>query len=146
MDQSACFEIIDNKILLEKMNHIGFNNQTITYIADFLNNRKQYTENNANSSDLLIMGNQSVIQGSSLSCLFYNIFTLDLPFITHEHMHQSHIEYFTCKKPFLCAYIDDCFGIIEGKADNIWQKNDNYIEKLKKYYNANKLKINVKKL
>ena len=143
MDQSACFEIIDHGILLEKMEHIGFNPQTIRYIADFLNNRKQYVENNSNSSDLLLLGNQSVIQGSSLSCIFYNIFTLDLPFITHAQIHESHYEYFSCNQTFICAYIDDCFGIIEGKDDDIWQKIHVYIETMKKYYNANKLKINV---
>ena len=145
LDQSSCFEIIDHNILLNKMKHIGFNSQTCELIKQFLENRKLYVEINSKTSDLLLVGNQSVFQGSVLSVIFYNIFTLDIPFVPHKNIHNSHYEYFLCGNPFLVSYVDDLFAIIEGNSENIWSKIDDYIKTMNQYYIANKLKINIKK-
>ena len=117
--------------MLKNLEYIGLNLQSVNYISSFLNNRKQYVENNGNSSEILLIGNHSIFQGSSLSCLFYNIFTLDLPFINHNEVHLSHYENYLCKQPFICTYIDDCYGVIEGNDENIWMKIAEYIEKIK---------------
>ena len=127
LDQSSCFEIINHNILLEKMKHIGFNLQTCNLLKQYLSDRKQYTEINIKCFDLLLTGNLSIFQGSILSVIFYNIFTLDIPFISHNILnnsvnHNSHYEYFKCGNPFLVSYIDDLFAVIEGDKDNIWTK------------------------
>ena len=131
------------------MKHIGFSTQTVNLINQFLIDRKQFTEINTKNSDLLIIGNQSVFQGSILSVVFYNIFTLDIPFIPHklpaQLSHNSHYEYFKCKNPFLVSYIDDLFAVIEGDDNNIWIKIKEYITTMKDYYTSNKLKINIDK-
>ena len=149
LDQSSCFEIIDHSILLKKLNHIGFTNQTVKLIEDFLSERKQYVEINTKCSDLLCVGNQSVFQGSVLSVTFYNIFCMDIPFIPHNIPnslpHSSHYEYFLCKQPFLVSYIDDLFAIVEGNKDNIWDNVKDYMNMMKDYYTSNKLKINIDK-
>ena len=93
----------------------------------------------------MIVGNQSVFQGSVLSVIFYNIFTLDLPFITHQVAHNSHYENYVCSNPFLMSYVDDLFSVIEGNEENIWNKISDYIKLTKLYYNSNKLKINIEK-
>ena len=81
-----------------------------------MNERKQYTEINTKNSDLLLVGNKSIFQGSVLSVTFYNIFCLDIPFITHvlpENLsHKSHYEYFSCVNPFVVSYMDDLFAVI----------------------------------
>ena len=149
LDQSSCFEIINHELLLLKMKHIGFSTQTVNLINQFLIDRKQFTEINTKNSDLLIIGNQSVFQGSILSVVFYNIFTLDIPFIPHklpaQLSHNSHYKYFKCKNPFLVSYIDDLFAVIEGDDNNIWIKIKEYITTMKDYYTSNKLKINIDK-
>ena len=149
LDQSSCFEIIDHSILLKKMAHIGFNTQTCKLINEFLSNRKQYVELNTKSSDLLLVGNQSVFQGSILSCIFYNIFCLDIPFIPHNLPnsleHSSHYEYYKCDQPFMVSYIDDLFAVIEVEKDNIWEEIRKYIKLMNIYYTSNRLKINIDK-
>ena len=145
LDQSSCFEIIDHNILLMKMKHIGFNVQTCKLIKQFLEDRKQYTEINSKNSDLLMVGNQSVYQCSVSSVIFYNIFTLDIPFIAHKTNHNSHYEYYNCSNPFSVSYVDDLFTVIECKEEEVWNQIDIYIKSMYKYYTANKLKINLEK-
>ena len=145
LDQSACFEIIQHSILLKKMKWIGFDESTCKLIESFLSERKQYVHINAKDSEVLLCGNLSVFQGSVLSTIFYNIFTLDIPNITHSSEHNSHSEYYECSKPFIVSYIDDCFSVFEANNSNIWDKVKEYLEKMKNYYTSNKLKINMKK-
>ena len=119
-------------------------------IKQYLLDRKQYTEINTKCSELLLTENLSVFQGSVLSVIFYNLFTLDIPFITHNILnntlnHNSHYEYYKCGNPFSISYINDLFAVLEGDKDNIWIKIKNYIDQMKIYYTSNKLKINIKK-
>ena len=131
LDQSACYDIISHEILIKKMKHIGFNDNTIELLKEYFKQRKQYVEINSISSQLLVVGNRSVQQGSVLSTLFYTIFMLDLPIITHEVIHNNHFEEFNCKKEFMVTFIDDVFAVIEGERNNIWIRVENYIKKWK---------------
>ena len=145
LDQSACFDIIDHKILIAKLSHIGFDINSINLIKSYFFERKQYVELNTKKSEVLLTGSHSVYQGSVLSCLFSNIYILDLPLISHEVNHINHLEYFKCSKTFMCTYVDDCFSVISGNKNNIWKQIKQYIDMVEKYYNANKLKLNTGK-
>ena len=128
-----------------KLKHIGFNVNAINLIASFFAQRKQYVEVNMQSSDLLVNGNQSIYQGSVLSTLFSNIYLLDLPLITHNIIHTNHIEYYNCNKNFVLNFIDDCFCVLRGSKENIWNNIAVYIKEVTNYYTANKLKLNTNK-
>ena len=112
------------------MKWIGFDENTCKLIESFLSERKQYVHINAKDSEVLLCGNLSVFQGSVLSTIFYNIFTLDLPNITHSSEHYSHSEYYECNKPFIVSYIDDCFSVFEANNINIWDKVKEYLDKM----------------
>ena len=127
------------------MIHIGFDKNTIELIKEYLKQRKQYVEVNSVSSDILVVGDRSVQQGSVLSTLYYTIFMLDLPRITHQVLHNNHFEEFNCTKEFMITFIDDVFAVIEGDRNDIWFKIEKYIRKMESYYISNKLKINVAK-
>ena len=145
LDQSSCYDIISHKILIEKMKHIGFDDKTIEMIKMYFKERKQFVEINTKNSETLIVGNRSVQQGSVLSTIFYTIFMLDLPMITHNVIHTNQTEEFKCNNIFMITFIDDVYAIIEGEKENIWKKIENYISRMEKYYTSNRLKINTDK-
>ena len=145
MDQSACYDIIDHMILKEKLKHIGFDTSAMSLMDKYLGNRKQYVELNTQQSDILLTGDQSVMQGSTISTLLYSIYMLDLPMITHKVKHFSHYEEYCCGQGYQTTFIDDCYGVIEGEKYDIWPKIRNYVKLMELYYTSNHLKINISK-
>ena len=145
LDQSACYDIISHKILQNKLKHIGFDQQSLKLLDNFLSDRKQYVELNSVCSNLLVSGNRSVLQGSVMSTLLYNVFMLDLPLISHNIVHSSHYEQFVCDNPFQTTFVDDVFCVIEGETYDIWKIIQLYIDLMEQYYTSNKLCINVSK-
>ena len=83
LDQSKAYEIICHKILCKKLRIIGFTNQATKIIRNFLKDRKQYVQIQGKKSDKLLTGPQSVVQGSTVSCILVsNIcirFTTNIP-------------------------------------------------------------------
>ena len=145
LDQSSCYDIISHSILVKKMKHIGFDNNTIELIEEYFKDRKQYVELNCKESDILTVGQRSVQQGSVLSTVYYQIFMLDLPMISHSIIHMNQTEEFHCSNDFMVTFIDDVFAIIEGIREDIWNRVERYVKLMEMYYNSNKLKINVDK-
>ena len=88
LDQSKAFKIVDHEILLKKMRHIGFTDKTLKTLKSYLTTRKQYVQVAGRDSDKLLVGDNSVTQGSTLSCTIYLIYVLDLPAIFHDEMHN----------------------------------------------------------
>ena len=127
------------------MKTIGFSEETIKMLMNYLKERKQYVQLNTNKSDILLTGEKSVSQGSIVSGLFYIMYTLDMHQQSHILKHKSHREYLECKNPSINVYVDDCFGIIKTENRNIWKLIDKYIRRLNDYYINNKLQMNVKK-
>ena len=50
LDQSACFDVIKHDILIKKMKHIGFDENTIQILRNYMKNREQYVIINTNES------------------------------------------------------------------------------------------------
>ena len=96
-------------------------------------------------SEILNTGPVSVAQGSVLSGLLYNLFSLDMNNMTHEKIHETDLEYNKCQSPNNTIYVDDCYGIVVGNDENIWREIQKYILKMNHYYNSNKIIMNVKK-
>ena len=73
---------------MEKMKWIGFNKKTLSILSSYLENRHQYVVVKSFPSDPLAIGPQSVTQGSSLSCMLYIIYILDIMGIYHDRKHS----------------------------------------------------------
>ena len=76
-DLSMAFDTVEHKLLLSKLEHLGFRNNAYKIIESYLTERKFYTEKQGFTSPLEEMLAVSVIQGSKLSSLLYSLFTID---------------------------------------------------------------------
>ena len=142
IDQSAAYDTIDHPILLEKMEAVGFNNSTLNYFKSYLKDRRQSIHMEGDVSDELYIGNMSVIQGSTLSCLLYLLYTLDLPLLFYNSkltIKQQNSN----KEPTSTTYVDDTTTTITLNKDDLYQNQiNNTVNKLMDYMNANLLTMN----
>ena len=141
VDQSAAFYIIDHNIFIKKLRSIGLSETSLSLMADYLSNRKQSVCVDTFTS--LHCNPMSVIQGSGLSCLFYLIYTLDLPIIFHSKVKTTLEDAVNKDDTEATTYIDDT-TVNMTKEDGISMQqtlNDN-IYRLNKYMSANKLSMN----
>ena len=97
LDQSKAYNVIDHDILIAKMEIIGFNRKTIGIFRSYLSERRQYVVINSFPSETLLVGPRSVTQGSTLSCILYLIYIMDITRIYHEINHNPE-EYNKCSK------------------------------------------------
>ena len=145
LDQSKAYEIINHLILLDKLRAICFTNQATEFMKSFLSERKQYVKINGKISETLLTGPQSVVQGSSLSCVLFLIFVLNLPEIFHKTKHDP-TEQVKCNQPNTKTFIDDIGIIISKQKDNDINTLHNMIssamKKVSKYTTDNKLALN----
>ena len=142
LDQSRAYDIVSHEILIEKLEVIGFKPQAVKIMKSFLGERKQFVQVDGFRSESLLLGPQSVIQGSTLSCALYLIYILDLPEIFHETKH-SPAEYRECKQTNAKTFIDDVYLKSykkEGKTfkDSVLE----VMEKVQEYTKANRLSLN----
>ena len=106
LDQSKTYDLVDHVILIEKMRIPGFHPQALKILQSFLSNRQKYVQVKAKTSDKLLIGPNSVIQGSTLSCVLYLMYILDLPEIFHSEKHSPE-EYRNCSKTNVKTFVDD---------------------------------------
>ena len=145
MDQSKCFNLIDHQILLSKMKIIGFDEESIRLMTSYLSERKQYVSVGGNDSDKLIVGPRSVTQGSTLSCILYIIYILDLPSIFHNELHDP-IKDNDCKETQATTYVDDIYlKITKGKNKSLKESIIKSINMIEEYTVANRLSLNKEK-
>ena len=76
-----------------------------------MKDRKQFVQIQGFESQKLLIGPNSVVQGSVMSCLLYLVYILDLPTILHEKNHTPK-EQRNCTEPSLETYVDDNFVTI----------------------------------
>ena len=81
LDQSAAYDVICHKKLIQKLKLLGCDNNAINFFTDYLVDRQQTVTIETFQSDFLHSGPISVCQGSTLSGLLYLIYTLDYPLI-----------------------------------------------------------------
>ena len=116
MDQSAAYDIINHPILVKKMAILGFQNETLEWFQNYLNDREQQVHIDGEISNNLHIGNKSVVQGSVLSCILYLLYILDIPTIFHKKVHSIE-DTDKCTSPSLQTFIDDILTTIQREEE-----------------------------
>ena len=82
-DLSDAFDCLHHELQIVKLNAYGFGLPALKLVHNYLSNRKQRTKVNRTYSSWLEIG-FSVLQGSILDPLLFNIFLTDLFFILND--------------------------------------------------------------
>ena len=145
LDQSKAYNLVSHDLLLKKLEIIGFQPQALRIMKSFLENRKQYVQVDGFRSENLMVGPNSVVQGSVLSCTLYLIFILDLPELFHNEKHDP-IQDRNCKKTSIKTFIDDTYlkANKEPNKDLTTTVREN-MDKMEEYTKGNQLALNSEK-
>ena len=77
MDLSKAFDVINHKILKDKLDHYGFRGNFLNFLMDFIKDRKYFVHVNGYNSEEKIL-NIGVPQGSTLGPLLFLIYINDM--------------------------------------------------------------------
>lgn len=130
LDQSKAFDLVNHKILLEKLHCMGIRHKELNFINNYLSERQQYVQIGNSVSNLKNIST-GVPQGSTLGPLFYLLYTNDLK-NCHELkdvMYADDLSLF-----FASENIDELYSVV----------NDN-LKKIHTWFCANELKLNSSK-
>ena len=132
VDFSKAFDLIDHKILYQKLIKLGFHKNSIALIKSYLSDREQYIEINGKTSSTLTLGEKGSPQGSCISPLLYLIYTIDLQYLLDAHFH--------------IMFADDTAVLIHiDKRRETTEKISLAMEKMYDHFTLNKLKMNLDK-
>lgn len=134
MDLSKAFDMVNHKILLDKMEHYGVRGIALKWFQSYLSGRSQYTHvNDINSSRQEVT--VGVPQGSVLGPLLF------LLYINDFHKATSAIENV---QPRLFADDSNVF-ITEKNPNTLKVKAQMVLKEILKWFRANKLCVNIGK-
>ena len=76
-DLTAAFDTVNHALLLNKLEHIGVRVTGLKLLTSFVTDRHFYTEVQGFNSQMMKLPPMSVCQGTKLSGMLYQIFTID---------------------------------------------------------------------
>ena len=142
LDQSKAYDVIDHQILLQKLKYLGFNRKAIRILRSYLSERRQFVVIDSFPSETLAVGPRSVTQGSTLSCVLYIVYILDITRIFHDVQHTPK-EYNLCHRTNAKTFVDDNFLLTKPRQDQTLHDSvAETMDKVTDYMNANLLIIN----
>ena len=145
MDQSKAFKIIDHKILLDKLEAIGVKNKDLDLMTNYLRECKQYVHVAGHDSDRLLVGPRGITQGSTLACVLFLIYIMDIVSVFNQTS-LSPEEEATSSANKAKTYIDDMYLLTKkGDHENITEAIKAAIVRIEHYAINNKLSINTDK-
>lgn len=128
LDIYKCFDIIDHKLLLYKLEHYGVRGVALSWFKSYLENREQRVMVNGVLSSNVCKILESVFQGSVMGVLLFLLFINDLPNC--------------CSILDITLFADDNQSFIDDfNPDVLLKKANMELEKLKIWYATNKLAI-----
>jgi hypothetical protein len=131
LDISKCFDSIDHKLLITKLEKYGINGKELSWFSSYLTGRYQVVRCNNSTSEKLAIS-IGVPQGSILGPILFLIFINDLT--QHSGLSKCNL------------FADDALFFVSGKnvqcVENRLQEAMNNVSE---WYKSNKLTLNVKK-
>ena len=148
VDMSAAFDVVDTKLLLEKMKLYGFDKDAVQWMWSYLTYRSQGVYMEGSMSKLLPL-EAGVPQGSILGPVFYTIFTSELPEVVHEadcplRGDTGSIFSMQCQDcGGLCCYADNStYTVIGNTPQQLTETLSKKYNVLADFLTDNKLKVN----
>ena len=146
IDLSAAFDMVDHKLLVEKLQLFGLDENALKWVGSYLGERSQSVCVDGCLSPPLPV-DCGVPQGSILGPLFYVLFTSDIPDLVHDHPVDYQAAQFFCSEcGSTVCYVDDC-TYSHGDKDpaRLSDTLTTQYKKISGYMTANKLVINADK-
>ena len=145
LDQSKAYNIVSHEILLAKLKAIGFKSPALGLMSSYMEGRRQFVQLEGVRSEILATGPHSVIQGSTLSCILFLIFILDMPEIFHERRHTP-AEQQKCCLPNLKTFVDDAYIKARREDDETFnQVIETNMKIITEYMKSNRMQLNPEK-
>ena len=146
VDLSAAFDMVDQSILLQKLELFGLDVRAVAWLKSYLTERCQsvFVDGCLSPPMDIVCG---VPQGSILGSLLYILYTNDIPDIAHNHP-------VSCKEPSpychecggtVCYVDDSTYSLAESDPEALSRGLTAQYKEISKYMAANKLVINADK-
>ena len=149
-DLSSTYDLIDVEIMVSKLEHYGVRGGWNDLLLSYLSDRKQYVCLDHFNSILRNSPKCSIVQGSRISGLMFNIFCNEIPKL-HKLLNTDIFFKLVSKNRLntknishnIINFVDDSTNIIGFKDhEKIKPYLEQYYKLISSYYNINKLKLN----